>query len=184
MYIYLYYILTSTPIMIGDKQPIILKCFKNKKKFRTYVFNAEQHFNTIDECYKILAKIKKALGTSMEVKSASENADNLSAKDDKKKNNLKTTDNQHTNDDCASGDGDIPENEPVCNLDKVQSEIDNNVSAETEAERKKKRKKMKKADKKPNYINDPVFSFGGDQITKIITFLTSNKYIDGECIKV
>jgi hypothetical protein len=141
--------------MNGDKKPVIIQCIKNGKKFRTYVFNAEQHVDTIERCYKIFAKIKKALGTSMEVKSASEN--------DEDKNTSKKNDSNSSDD----------------SPDEVRT-----PKSEKPDKSEKPEKKKKKVRKTINYVNDPVFSFGGDQINKIIKFLTTNKFVANDMIKI
>jgi len=161
--------------MDGDRKPIILKCFKTKKKFRTYVFNAEQYFDTIETCYKIFTKIKKALGTSMEVKSAKESDESTT-----KENNKKVTDNQNSGDENE----DNLSNESVDNTDKLPATLNTAVVNENDSNKGQKRKKIKKKHKTPNYVSDPVFSFGGDQINKIIKFLIDGKYVTNDCIRV
>jgi hypothetical protein len=157
--------------MNGDIQPIIIKCTKNGKKFRTYILNAEQHFDTIERCYKIFAKIKKGLGTSMEVKSSSENNDD--------KNILKN--NENLPNDESSDDTPPPDSSIASNTQKTEKPEKPEKPEKSDKPDKKKKKKIHKT---INYVNDPVFSFGGDQINKIIKFLTTNKYVSNEMIKV
>ena len=165
--------------MDGDKKPIILKCFKNKRKFRTYVFNAEQYFDTIEMCHKIFTKIKKALGTSMEVKSASESDESAT-----KENNKKVTDTQESGNEDNSENEDNLSNESADNTGKSAATLNPAVVNENDSDKGQKRKKIKKKHKTQNYVSDPVFSFGGDQINKIIKFLTNGKYVTNDCIKV
>lgn len=160
--------------MNGDKQPIIIKCMKNGKKFRTYVYigSAVQHFGTVKRCYAIFAEIKKGLGTSMEVKSASENNDDKNVDKNVDKNTAKIAGNNISEESSDEHNSDSPVETTTVKKEKL---------GKPDKQDKKKKKKIRKT---INYVDDPVFSFGGDQINKIIKILTTNAYVSSDMIKV
>tara|TARA_B100001989_G_C24463915_1_gene425636 strand:+ start:253 stop:717 length:465 start_codon:yes stop_codon:yes gene_type:complete len=135
---------------------IQIKCLKEKKGNRTYIYGLYKYFDSIDECDLFSDKMKKFLATSMEIKDEEE--ENLKNKkvDEIKLNNEKINDIELNNEESdKESNNEILEN------------IDNDNS-------KRRKKKKKETVKKIVVINKPIYTFRGDLIRKITDYLKNN----------
>lgn len=134
---------------------VTLKCFKVKRGTRTYVFDLYKYFDDPMKCYEMCTKLKKNLGTSMLVETKN------SEEDEKAKQKSRSKDDEEDN---GSGNDE--------------------TKVEDKKVRKKKRKEKGKLSKKVTIPDEPIYSFGGDQIAKIRKYLIDNKIVPEKEIKL
>ena len=161
-----------------DKK-VILKCFKVKRGVRTYMFGLHKFHDEVSECYDLCNLIKRNLGTSMAFESQSEKEEKDKEKGKGKgKGKVKSSDSNEDEDEDEDDNEDVDENEN---------------SDEDDTQRSHKKGKKNKKDKKGKknrdvvvkvLIEDPIFSFGGNQITKIKKYLIDNEIVQENEIKL
>ena len=134
---------------------IQIKCLKEKKGNRTYIYGLYKYFNNTEECNLFSEKMKKFLATSMEIKDEDE---------EKKKKN-----EEEVNEEIKQ----ITDEEKI-KEEKFEECIENEDEISENNNSKKKRKKKKETTKKIIIIEKPIYTFRGDLIRKITDYLKNN----------
>jgi len=166
-----------------DKK-VILKCFKVKRGVRTYVFNLHKFYDEISECYRLCNLIKRNLGTSMAFESQSEKEKKKGMRELKGKSKVKKSSKNSDGSDKEGEDENEDNNEDENEDNNEDEDEDENEDEEVHKKDKKNKKDKKyKKDKKNKevvtkaLIEDPIFSFGGNQINKIKKYLVDNEIV-------
>ena len=145
---------------------IKIKCIKEKKGNRTYIYGLFNYFENNQLCDEFCNKMKKYLATSMEIK------------DEEKQDNetKKTINEENSNDETIENENkdETIENENKDETIENKDEIIINQSDNNENKKNKKKKKKNENIKKIVIINKPIYTFRGDLIRKITDYLKEN----------
>ena len=135
---------------------IQIKCLKEKRGNRTYIYGLYKYFDNIDECNSFSNKMKKFLATSMEIRDEEEEE---KLEEDTK---IKKTEDISFNNEI---------NDIAITNEESEKEISENIDNDNSKIRKKKKKETIK---KIVIIKKPIYTFRGDLIRKITDYLKNN----------
>jgi hypothetical protein len=133
---------------------VVIKCFKEKRGERTFVIDLYKYFDDVEDCNEYCKKLKKSLGTSMNIQSAS--------------NEEKPKEKSKSKSDDEDGDSKV--------------DVEDEETGKVKEKGKKKRKEKKNSKKAPT-ITDPIYSFRGNQVERIATYLRDKGTVPAKEIK-
>lgn len=139
---------------------VVIKCFKEKRGFRTFVVGLYKYFDDVEHCNRYCKSLQKFLATSMAITSES-------GEDQEDNDN---------NDDVV---------EDVDDVDNIDNASGSDGESKKSKKKNKKDKKGKKSKKEvPKVINDPIYSFRGkDLIDKVKAHIIEHTTVPASEIK-
>lgn len=150
---------------------ILIKCMKGKRKMQTFVFGLQNYFDNLEDCYRVCNKLKKDLGTRMDFRSVSEMEGEDSNAGRSKRDPLS---DDAENEEKVEGEDDEADG----------ADADDGKKGKKSKKKRGKKIKVKKVKKTNNYVDDPVFIFGGDKVDKLISYFVAKEIVPEDEIKL